>query len=271
MMMRFVLVSVAAMLWLAPAAAEQGGSAAPVRCGTRWLEEERAAGRLLLPETPPYPRDAAKVAQDTAAIKVGTELQFYVRGSGTLAATCQRVGEHAYVFVENRHWDTNGGSVLQSHVDAIGDLFDASTPIDPERGVYELETEAFGEPADVDGDRRIFILVLDIRFNEDVVGFFDSGLASHAVPEFRRDVVFIDEWYLRRENRLVLGTLAHEFQHLIHWRWDTDEDRWVDEGLSGYAEELVGFPEADPKAVPEFLSRPHTSLTDFNLTDPARS
>ena len=267
---RRLCISVIAALCLVQVAASETETA-PIRCGTRWLMEQRAAGRMLLP-TSPLTNSAAKVAQDTTAILVGTELLFPVAGSNTLiAATCQRVGVHAYVFVENRHWDTNGGSILQHHVDTLGELFDTSSPADPARGVYELESETFGEPADVDGDKRIFLLVLDIKSDPRIVGQFDPAVAEYDIPEFRRDVLFLDELFLRRQSYLALGTLAHEFQHLIHWRWDDDEDFWVDEGLAGYAEELVGFPEADPDAVPEFLKAPHTSLTDWNFTSSARS
>ncbi len=267
---RRLCISVIVALCLVQVAASETETA-PIRCGTRWLMEQRAAGRMLLP-TSTLTNSAAKVAQDMTAILVGTELLFPVAGSNTLiAATCQRVGVHAYVFVENRHWDTNGGSILQHHVDTLGELFDTSSPADPARGVYELESETFGEPADVDGDKRIFLLVLDIKSDPRIVGQFDPAVAEHDIPEFRRDVLFLDELFLRRQSYLALGTLAHEFQHLIHWRWDDDEDFWVDEGLAGYAEELVGFPEADPDAVPEFLKAPHTSLTDWNFTSSARS
>ncbi|MDP6016221.1 MAG: FlgD immunoglobulin-like domain containing protein [Candidatus Latescibacteria bacterium] len=268
-MSRVLLVGAALMLLAAPVMPNENGSEAPVRCGTRWLQQQRAAGRFPLPDVPPS--GVAKLGQDTTAIQVGTELQFPAAGMvSTVTATCQHVGEHAYIFVENRHWDTNGGSILQSHVDVLGDLFDHSTPADPERGVYDIETEVFGDPADVDGDPRIYILVHEIKFGTGVVGLFDAAVARHAVPEFRRDILFIDERFLRRSNYLTLGTLAHEFQHLIHWRWDEDEDTWVDEGLSGYAEELVGFPEADPNAVPEFLKRPDTSLTEWGVANEAR-
>lgn len=258
------------LAWLLPAVAVPPDEGPAVRCGTNWLRRERAAGRMQLPQ--PVPASASKRAQDSAPIQVGTELLFPVGGgSGSLIpATCQRVGAHAYVFVENRHWDTNGGSILQSHVDALSELFDTTSPADPTRGVYELEIETFGAAADVDGDPRIFLLVLDI-IQGNVVGYFDPAVAAYEIPEYRRDVLFIGEKKLRRSNYLALGTLAHEFQHLIHWGWDEDEDIWVDEGLSGFAEELVGFPEADPNAVPQFLQSPHTSLTDWNFTSATRS
>lgn len=239
---------------------------APVRCGTAWLRAQKEAGDLALPLAA-----AAKVAQEATPIEVGTELLFPASGAvSLLSATCQRVGTHSYIFVENRMWDTNGGPVLQTHVDALGALFDEATPADPQRGVFEVETDLFGANADVDDDERVFLLVLDVPFSTNVVGYFDDSVATFAVPEFRRDVLFLDERFVRTQPRLARGTLAHEFQHMIHWNWDDDEAIWVDEGLSGYAEELTGFAEADPEAVPQFLSRPHTSLTDWNFDESAR-
>jgi hypothetical protein len=38
-----------------------------------------------------------------------------------------------------------------------------------------------------------------------------------------------------------LSVIAHEFQHLIHWRYDPDEDIWVNEGGSEYAMFLCGY------------------------------
>ncbi len=232
-------------------------------CGTRLLALKAAAV--------PTPEIAGKSLhlspQQAEEIAVGTQLGFPVSGSSVLLqASCQFVGEHAFVFVEDRQWDTNGGSVLQSHVDGIAELFDQSTPADPGRGVYELSSQAFGEPPDVDGYDQIFILILDIA-DPIFVGYFDPAVAAHPVPELRRDVIYLDERAVRRDAYLARGTLSHEFQHLIHWGHDTDEESWINEGLSGYAEELAGFPEADPAAVPAFLNQPDVDFTNW----PARA
>jgi immune inhibitor A len=37
------------------------------------------------------------------------------------------------------------------------------------------------------------------------------------------------------------GILAHEFQHMIHWHQDRNEDTWVNEGLSELASHLNGY------------------------------
>ena len=90
-----------------------------------------------------------------------------------------------------------------------------------------------------------------------------SAVRSGLQPELRRDTIYLDASKLAFSAYLAHATLAHEFQHLIHWGRDSDEERWIDEGLSGYAEELVGFPEADPSMVPSFLADPSINLTHF--------
>jgi hypothetical protein len=210
---------------------------------------------------PPSSLPLAKPAQPPALIEVGTPLTFYssLGFTSLVPATCRFAGEHSYVFVEDSQWAAAGGPVAQGDVDSLGTLFDERSPADPRRGIYALGTETFGEPPDVDGDPRIFILVLDIA-EEGFVGYFDASVQTLPLPEYRRETLYLDAPSLRRQPYLARGTLAHEFQHLIHWGHDEDEDDWVDEGLAGYAEEVAGYPEADPTAVPAFLKNPGAGL-----------
>ena len=224
-------------------------------CGTRWLEQHRAS----FPQTAPAAK-AVGASQELGPIEVGTQLDFYVWNEPVLKrATCRYKGTHCYIFVEESQWDI---IAAQPDVDKLGTLFDAATPADPERGIFEIAVDAFGEPADEDGDPRIFILVLDIP-DWRVVGYFDDELYKRAQPELRRDTIYLDASKLAFSAYLAHATLAHEFQHLIHWGRDPDEETWIDEGLAGYAEDLVGFPEADPSMVPNFLADPSINLTHW--------
>ncbi len=198
--------------------------------------------------------------QQEDKIKVGSQREFHVRGRfALLPATCRFVGDNSYVFVEDSQWDENGGPVLQLDADFLGDLFEVASPADPTRGLFELETAVFGIPPDVDEDPRIFILVLQLE--PDLLGFFDPGIATDPDPQLRRDMIFMNSAVLLANQYAAGGTLAHEFQHLIHWGHDEDEEIWLNEGLSGYAELLLGYPEIDSTNVPEFLRQPGIGLT----------
>ncbi len=57
------------------------------------------------------------------------------------------------------------------------------------------------------------------------------------------------------------GTLAHEFQHMIHWYRDRNEDTWMNEGFSVLAEFLNGF---DPGPFDDlYVMNPDQQLTDW--------
>ena len=50
------------------------------------------------------------------------------------------------------------------------------------------------------------------------------------------------------EPHLYEGTFAHEYQHLLEYYSDPDETSWVNEGLSDWAQTLVGY--VDPNQLP---------------------
>jgi len=241
--MRYLLFVVIHVI-LGPIAAEG------VPCGTRWLEAHRSEM--------PLPAAGKLAASQQEEIKVGSPLGVPVSGDFLLRpSTCRYVGENAYIFVEDSLWDV---LVVQPDIDKLGSLFDVATPADSSRGIYEMATETFGSVPDVDGDPRIFIFIIDMP-NDNVVGYFDPRISTHIDESQRRDAVYLDAFRLNSDPFLTRGTLAHEFQHLIHWGHDEDEEDWIEEGLSGYAEELTGFAETDPRMVPSFLETPFLNLT----------
>lgn len=222
-------------------------------CGTRWLAQHRAS----------FPAaKAIGVHQEAGPIEVGTQLYFYAPLEPVLKlATCRYKGTHCYIFVEESQWDI---IAAQPDVDKLGALFETATPADPERGIFEIGVDAFGAPVDQDGDPRIFILILDLP-GENIVGYFDGTQHERVQPALRRDTIYLDASTVAFRAYLAHATLAHEFQHLIHWSRDSDEETWIDEGLAGYAEELAGFVEADPNMVPSFLADPSVDLTEWVL------
>ncbi|NIV33713.1 MAG: hypothetical protein GWN58_30985 [Anaerolineae bacterium] len=57
------------------------------------------------------------------------------------------------------------------------------------------------------------------------------------------------------------GILAHEFQHMIHWALDRNEDTWVNEGLSELASEINGYDVGGTDEL--FLAQPDVQLTTW--------
>ncbi|MDX1547292.1 MAG: T9SS type A sorting domain-containing protein [Rhodothermales bacterium] len=118
--------------------------------------------------------------------------------------------------------------------------------IDPSRGLIENDEEIFGLPPNVDGDGKTDILLVDIRDGCDgtscfpVGGFFFGTDLSSAGNN--RDVIYLDTKVARDAFTTLALTAAHEYQHLIHARYDRNEITFVNEGQSEYAEVMNGYP-----------------------------
>ncbi len=164
-----------------------------------------------------------------------------------------------YVFVSNDVWKVN---VFQQDIEKIIRAFDRSTPetsLDRGKGIYEILTETFGNPPDVDNDHRIYFLI--------------SQLGEYRGHHFDGYFRFLDELEGRHSNKKEilyldcedpsddyhLGIIAHEFQHLIHWQYDRKETKWLGESLSEVAMILCGY-YTDKKHVIRYLNNTDSPL-----------
>ncbi|NLD26840.1 MAG: peptidase M6, partial [Acholeplasmataceae bacterium] len=64
----------------------------------------------------------------------------------------------------------------------------------------------------------------------------------------------------------VFGTLAHEYQHLIHADHDPSEEKWLNEGMSGFTQYLCGYGH-NYTHVEWFLHFPENSLLEWGDYD----
>lgn len=100
-----------------------------------------------------------------------------------------------------------------------------------------------------------------------VAGFFSGQVNGFA----DRNIISIDskQWN-RRTGPPDFGyeaTIAHEFQHLIHNDQDGDEDLWLNEGASEFAEFLNGYRPAPDSHRTTFSEFPENSLTIWGDQD----
>jgi len=61
------------------------------------------------------------------------------------------------------------------------------------------------------------------------------------------------------------GILAHEFQHMIHWNQDRDEDSWINEAMSELAGQINGYDVGGSDIA--FCQAPDTQLTTWSALD----
>ena len=180
-----------------------------------------------------------------------------------LTATLQRIGTHCYVYVENSQ------TVSSAVLDSIVTQFD--------NNIYGSDTTIFGSEPNpgIDGDAHITILLLNIRDpyyygngNVYVAGYYSSAdeYAQTWVPKSNeREMFYMDTSPATPGSNSFFGTLAHEFQHMIHWNQDPNEDTWVNEGLSDLASFLAGYGHPNSH-VTQFLQASDTNLTTWNGT-----
>jgi hypothetical protein len=173
-----------------------------------------------------------------------------------VSTTVKAVGQHAVILQDNAA-PSNG--LTDTEFGEIAAEFDQL--------IYDVVTEYFGVPTDLDADERIFILytpevnkLSTPGSGSYVGGFFFSGdlLGVSLCAQSNETEIFylltadptgqfgneFDRDLVRLSTR---GTIAHEFQHMINLGvrmeadFDTDQETsWLNEGLSHFAEELVG-------------------------------
>ena len=219
--------------------------------GTHLLEKQDAEVAQFLRENPDY-FEKVKLNKTSAwDFNVGDTrtwiaVNFTTNANYNVASTCRAVGTHCYVFVENTQW---GNRVTQATVDAVVNAFDNQTPINPSKGIFQTNVETFGDPPDADNDPKIIIFLLDIRDGFDGSGGYIAGyfFSQNEISDNRAEIFFIDTYPLNltTSDGLAegLSTLAHEFQHMIHWNYHRTSSSltFINEGCSLIAEYVNGY------------------------------
>jgi hypothetical protein len=134
--------------------------------------------------------------------------------------------------------------------------------------IYPTTRALFGSEwsPGVDGDLRLHILNASSRqMGRSVAGYYSSAdeysrLANPYSNEREMFYVAMDGG-MRPGTEFYDGVLMHEFQHMIHWAADRNEETWLNEGCSELAAYVGGF---DPGGFDyEFLSDPDLQLTTW--------
>jgi hypothetical protein len=116
--------------------------------------------------------------------------------------------------------------------------------------IYSVITGAFGIPSDMDNNRRVIILLLNIQEDQlpggaYTAGYFNSNDLFFYNYSNRGEMLYIN--YKNLESNNLYPTMAHELQHLINRsnHLNQEMDLWIDEGLASAAEYLYGGQQND--------------------------
>jgi hypothetical protein len=181
------------------------------------------------------------VREQPRLYQVGDQETFWVSNpdrqeNRQIDATLRYVTPHVYMWVEN------GLNVSDRDLQRAADNFEQNT--------YPTDREFFGSEwtPGVDSDPHLFILHAS-DLGESLAGYYSSADEfSQLVHPYSNEK---EMFYLNIDPRLPSplrvnsdfynGVLAHEFQHMIHWYNDANEETWMNEGLSELASFLNGY------------------------------
>ena len=167
-----------------------------------------------------------------ALFKVGDQLSFWVENQDKhnnfqVKATLRYATEHLYFWVEN------GVHFHQNDVKDLSETFENET--------YPINREFFGSEwtPGVDGDPHIYLLYAR-NLGDSVSGYFSTrDPFPPSVSEYSNahEMIMVNADTTPLDQDYTYGVLAHEFEHMIQWYQDRNENNWLDEGFA----ELAAF------------------------------
>ena len=166
-----------------------------------------------------------------------------------ISVTLQVVTPHAYLWVED------GVDFNKDEAQTLVDAF--------ENSIYPTDREFFGSEwtPGVDDDPHLYIVYAS-HLGGNAAGFFNPG--DEYPPQINQHSNAHESFYIDSSESLAdvytYCTLAHEFQHMIHWNLDKNESSFLDEGFSELACFLNGYSTGG-------FDWYYTLSPDLNITD----
>lgn len=142
-----------------------------------------------------------------------------------------------------------------------------------DNNIYPTNTSVFGEPLARGAEgQKTWILIFNIRdeayYDPSAESYIAGYFSASESAENNKNIMHIDtyDWANRTGPNsarpyLYEGVFAHEFEHLIHFDQDPDEESWVDEGLADLAGFLCGYGHSSGHIAYYMVYHPFTSLT----------
>jgi hypothetical protein len=167
---------------------------------------------------------------------IGSRESFWVtdtesNATSEITATLEYTSEHVHLWVDERvPFDSRAARRMV-------EMFETVT--------YPKTHEWLGSEwsPGVDGEERLHILYTR-GLGPSVAGlFFSRDEYTSAVHGFsnEHEMFYLSADNVNLDSPYVDSVLAHEFQHMVQWNIDRNEDTWVNEGLSELNELLLGY------------------------------
>jgi hypothetical protein len=176
------------------------------------------------------------VAETAAPIPVGTVRSFWAsnvddNSNFQVQALLAHASEHVYFWVEK------GVDFDLGDVESLVRVF--------EQRSYPTNREFFGPEwtPGVDGDVHLYVLFAG-NLGDGIAGYYSSN--DEYAPIVRQysnghEMFYMNADTVTLDDEFTDSVMAHEFQHMIHWYRDRNEQSWMNEGFSTLSELLNGF------------------------------
>ena len=188
--------------------------------------------------------------------KLGQEDSFWINNADTRAYSRIRarlvyITPHVYMYVED------GQQPNLQALQASADLFENKT--------YPTDRSAFGSEWTPGIDDDVHLTILNaVGLGNGIGGYFSSEdeYPTSINPYSNEREMF----YVSIDGEIpgtpeYNSTLAHEFQHMIHWNQHPVDLSWTNEGMSMLAEHINGFSVGGVDLA--FMQTPDTQLNDW--------
>ena len=186
-----------------------------------------------------------------------------------ITATLRAIGEYCYVWIANDNYDNssslnNDNKITTAQVDDLKLKFDGTSANNYTDGIFKRVTNIFGYEygggtggnGGRDEDQHISILAYDIEYDYNpstyggVLGYFWSkdyytqAQLGTSLKTNYCEMFYIDVHNTDYQPSKMYGTLAHEYQHMIHFNqkkvlYNLSSPTWYNEMCSMVAEDLL--------------------------------
>lgn len=191
---------------------------------------------------------------------IGNTRTFWTHNGDTdefnlITAKLMYISEHAYFWQDEGSQPINAAGQIATLEDweAAAESFDKS---------YELVRFVFGQEKSpgLDGDLRLYVIHSDTLGQ--VGGYFGQSDMLPSVIESHSNQG--EYFYISNIGSAGIASdyykevLAHEFQHMVHKNIDSNEDGWLNEGMSMLSQQIIGM--RGDNFVADYLIKPDQSL-----------
>ena len=228
--------------------------------------EERVRTKMLLDRGTAGPRaakargklfDTLPSEGDPVTVKMLDVMESVAGDYVEIPSTVKKVGTHSIIVLDN----VDLATVPQATIDEMSEIFD--------QVIYPRDAQVFGQPSDVDDNDRVAIFLTSKFDSTNYLGFFTAvdlltNSGGETAPSNECDIMFTRIPTSEASKMVVFSTIAHEFQHLINFNWKSlrkvvpehqtasvsqilsapDEEAWLNEGYSHFAEDVTGLADA---------------------------